>query len=98
MTTLTMRRQRGYLFVVSPDTKIMKFKSRQEAKDWCVEHHPGLPIIEIDAHKGMPKGRKTGWTRAPNRRGRLDSLARPSGRDLRRPFRFGNDAEAALGA
>jgi hypothetical protein len=60
-----MRRQRGYLFVVSPDTKIMKFKSRQEAKDWCVEHHPGLPIIEIDAHKGMPKGRKTGWTRAP---------------------------------
>ena len=41
MTNLTLRHHRGYFFVVVPDTKIMKFKSRREAKNWCVERYPG---------------------------------------------------------
>ena len=47
MTTLTLRYQRGYFVVVGPDTKIVKFKSRPEARDWCKTHYPGSPITEI---------------------------------------------------
>jgi hypothetical protein len=47
MTAITIRHQRGYFFVVSPDIKIMKFKSRPEARDWCKAHYPGSPITEI---------------------------------------------------
>jgi hypothetical protein len=60
MTTLTLRYQRGYFVVVGPDTKIVKFKSRREAKDWCAEHHPGSPIKEI----GADEVKRTGKTKA----------------------------------
>ena len=59
MTNLTLRHHRGYFFVVVPDTKIMKFKSRREAKNWCVEHYPGSPISESgeDAASAIIRGR-----------------------------------------
>jgi hypothetical protein len=47
MTTLTMRVVRGDFVVTGPDVEPMKFKSRPEARDWCLKHHPGSPITEI---------------------------------------------------
>jgi Ssp1 endopeptidase immunity protein Rap1a len=58
MTTLTMRIVRGDFVVTGPDIEPMKFKTRREAKDWCMAHYPGSPIAEIR------KGRK----RAPPKR------------------------------
>ena len=36
MTTLTMRRVKDDFIVTGPDIEPAKFKSRREAKDWCV--------------------------------------------------------------
>jgi hypothetical protein len=47
MTTLTVRYVKGNFVVTGPDIEPVKFKSRREAKDWCVTHHPGSPIREI---------------------------------------------------
>jgi len=64
MTTLTLRRLRDDFLVTGPDIEPMKFRSRREAKDWCVSHYPGSPITEIGADrskrivmaaKGRPK-------------------------------------------
>jgi hypothetical protein len=54
MTTLTMRYTRGDFVVIGP----LKFKSRREAKDWCIAHYPGSPLKEIgaDAAKRSVKG------------------------------------------
>jgi hypothetical protein len=51
MTTLTMRRVKDDFIVTGPDIEPAKFKSRREAKDWCVTHYPGSPIKEIGAKK-----------------------------------------------
>ena len=59
MTTLTMRVVRGDFVVTGPDIEPMKFKTRRDAKDWCMTHYPGAPITEI--------GR--GGKRAPPKRG-----------------------------
>jgi hypothetical protein len=59
MTTLTMRMiNKGDFVVTGPDVEPMKFKSRREAKDWCIAHYPGLPIkvIGTDALKQFGKG------------------------------------------
>ena len=47
MTTLTMRLLRGGFVVIGPDVEPMKFKSRRDAREWCMAHHPGSPITEI---------------------------------------------------
>ena len=47
MTTLTMRLVQGDFIVTGPDIEPMKFKSRSEARDWCLKHHPGSPITEV---------------------------------------------------
>jgi hypothetical protein len=47
MTTLTMRMIKGDFLVTGPDVEPMKFKSRGEAREWCMAHHPGSPIEEI---------------------------------------------------
>ena len=66
MTTLTLRRLRDDFLVTGPDIEPMKFRSRREAKDWCVSHYPSSPIMEIGADrskrivmtaKGRPKWR-----------------------------------------
>jgi hypothetical protein len=59
MTTLTMQVVRGDFVVTGPDIEPRKFRTRREAKDWCMAHHPGSPISEIR------KGRK----RAPPKTG-----------------------------
>jgi hypothetical protein len=47
MTTLSMRMIKGDFVVTGPDVEPMKFKSRREAREWCMAHHPGSPIEEI---------------------------------------------------
>ena len=47
MTTLTMRYIKGDFVVTGPDIEPTRFKTRREAKDWCVAHYPGSPIKEI---------------------------------------------------
>jgi hypothetical protein len=63
MTTLIMPLVKDDFIVTGPDIEPMKFKSRSEARDWCLKHHPGSPITEIGP----------GGKRAPKK-----SLERPS--------------------
>jgi hypothetical protein len=46
MTTLTMLHVKGDFVVTGPHVE-PKFKSRHELRDWCVQHHPGLPIEQL---------------------------------------------------
>ena len=47
MTALTLRYIKGHFVVSGPDIEPTRFKTRREAKDWCVAHYPGSPIKEI---------------------------------------------------
>ena len=47
MTTLTLRRIKGEFVVTGPDIEPVTFKSRREAKDWCLQHYRGSPIHEV---------------------------------------------------
>jgi hypothetical protein len=44
MTVLKMSYTRGEFVVTGPDIEPVKFKTRSEARDWCVQHYPGSPI------------------------------------------------------
>ena len=50
---------RGDFVVTGPDIEPLKFKSRREARDWCMAHHPGSPIkvIGTDALKQKQFGK-----------------------------------------
>jgi hypothetical protein len=65
MTTLTLRGMKDDFIVTGPDIEPAKFKSRREAKDWCVTHYPGSPIKEIGADESERR------TRAMPRKGPL---------------------------
>ena len=56
MTVLTLRRIREDRFeVTGPDIEPMTFKTRVEARDWCLTHYQGSPIREIGGRKkGTP--------------------------------------------
>jgi hypothetical protein len=41
MTPLTIRYIKGDFVVIGPDIEPARFKTRREAKDWCVAHYPG---------------------------------------------------------
>ena len=57
MTILTLRRIREDRFEVSgPDNEPVTFKTRVEARDWCLTHYQGSPIREVGGRKrGTPK-------------------------------------------
>ena len=57
MTTLTMRRVKDDFVVTGPDIEPAKFKSRREAKDWCVTHYPGSPRKEVGANAAERRSR-----------------------------------------
>jgi hypothetical protein len=44
MTILTMRRIRDHFVVTGPDIEPVTFKTRAEARDWCLKHYQGSPI------------------------------------------------------
>ena len=56
MTILTLRRIREDRFeVTGPDIEPVTFKTRVEARDWCLTHYPGSPIREVGGRKkGTP--------------------------------------------
>jgi hypothetical protein len=47
MTVLTMRRIRDHFVVTGPDIEPVTFKTRVEARDWCLKHYQGSPIQEV---------------------------------------------------
>ena len=57
MTILTLRRIREDRFeVTGPDIEPVTFKTRVEARNWCLTHYQGSPIREISGRKrGTPK-------------------------------------------
>jgi hypothetical protein len=57
MTTLTMRYIKGDFVVTGPDIESVRFKTRREAKDWCVAHCPGSPIKEDRSNLQAPPAR-----------------------------------------
>jgi hypothetical protein len=57
VTVLTLRRIRQDGFEVTGlDIEPMTFKTRVEARDWCLTQYPGSPIREVGGRKrGTPK-------------------------------------------
>ena len=54
MTVLTLRRIRQDRFeVTGPDIERVTFKTRVEARDWCLKHSRGSPIREV-GRNGAP--------------------------------------------
>ena len=45
---LTIRRVKGEFIVTAPDIEPVTFKSRRDAKDWCLRHYRGLPIQRLE--------------------------------------------------
>jgi hypothetical protein len=60
MTVLTLRRIRDHFVVTGPDIEPVTFKTRAEARDWCLKHYRGSPIREVG--KNGARGRKTDST------------------------------------
>ena len=55
MTILTLRRIRQDRFeVTGPDIESVAFKTRVEARDWCLTHYRGSPIREVGGRKKTP--------------------------------------------
>jgi hypothetical protein len=61
MTILTLRRIREDRFdVTGPDIEPVTFKTRVEARDWCLTQYPGSPILEVGGRKrGTPRATVT---------------------------------------
>ena len=68
MTVLTLRRIREDRFeVTGPDIEPMTFKTRVEARDWCLKQYRGSPIREVG-------GRKKGISAAVVAKGELAEI------------------------
>jgi hypothetical protein len=46
MGKLSLRHFAGHFLVTGPDTEPAKFKTRQQALDWCAVHYPDLSVKE----------------------------------------------------
>jgi hypothetical protein len=73
MTVLTMRSRRSHFIVTGPNIELVKFKTRQQARNWCAANHPGLLIHEsgADTVRRAPRAkirmqRKVGWWHGRN--------------------------------
>ena len=58
MTVLTLRRIRDHFVVTGPDIEPVTFKTRAEARRWCLEHYQGSPIREVGKKAAPVKGKK----------------------------------------
>ncbi len=72
MTTLTLRYIKGDFVVTGPDIEPARFKTRREAKDWCVAHYPGSPIKEIGPIYRPPSAERRAVTRGGGELGPLN--------------------------
>jgi len=61
MTVLNMRCIRQDRFeVTGPDIEPVTFKTRAEARDWCLRHYRGSPIREVGKRGAAARGTKDG--------------------------------------
>ena len=51
--------------MTGPDIEPARFKTRREAKDWCVAHYPGSPIKEIGPIYKPPSAERRAVKRGP---------------------------------
>jgi hypothetical protein len=58
MTVLTLRRIRDHFVVSGPDIEPVTFKTRAEARDWCLKHYQGSPIREVGRNGAPARGKK----------------------------------------
>jgi hypothetical protein len=59
VTVLTLRRIRQDRFeVTGADIEPVKFKTRVEARDWCLKHYRGSPIREVGKNGAPARGKK----------------------------------------
>ena len=67
-------------FVVTGPQVEPKFKSRHELRDWCVQHHPGLPIEQLGpGGKRAAKQRPRNGAKRTVTRGSVHVIAFPFG-------------------
>ena len=90
MTVLTLRRIRQDRFeVTGPVIEPMTFKTRVEARDWCLTHYRGSPIREIGGRKKGTPAAATGelaeiLERRPDLKGRsIDAVKQVLRREAR---------------
>jgi hypothetical protein len=58
-TVLTLRRIRQDGFEVTGlGIELMTFKTRVEARDWCLKHYRGSPIREVGRNGAPARGKK----------------------------------------
>ena len=56
MTVLTMRRVCDHFVVTGPDIEPVTFKTRVEARDWCLKHYQGVADPGSWQRNGAPLG------------------------------------------
>jgi hypothetical protein len=78
MTILTMRYSRGHFIVSAPGMEPVKFKTRREARDWCLRHHRGSPLKEI----GADEAKRAAKARAKAQRSKAAAVWRAAVADL----------------
>jgi hypothetical protein len=47
MANLTLRYIKGEFVISGPNLQPVSFASRLEAKDWCLRHYRGSPLMEV---------------------------------------------------
>ncbi len=60
MTVLIMRYQQGHFVVSGSDMELIKFKTRREARNWCIRHYPGSPIRDSRRVERPKRNTRTG--------------------------------------
>ena len=90
MTVLTLRRIREDRFEVTGlDIEPVTFKTRVEARDWCLTHYRGSPIREVGGRKKGTPAAATGelveiLERRPDLKGRsIDAVKQVLRREAR---------------
>jgi hypothetical protein len=71
MPNLTLRYIKGEFVISGPDIEPVCFRSRREAKDWCLEHYRGSPLMEVG------QGSREGQLDRPRKRSDAPKSRRP---------------------
>jgi hypothetical protein len=61
MTVLTLRRIRDHFVVTGPDIEPVTFKTRAEARDWCLKHTRARQFASLAAVRGAHRRQR--WLR-----------------------------------
>jgi hypothetical protein len=47
MVKLILRYIKGEFVIGGPNLQPISFTSRRRARDWCLKHYPGCPLMEV---------------------------------------------------